>query len=149
MKVLIFLLVLSSSLVSMAQNKTIVFVCEHGSAKSVIAAAYFNKLAKERNLSWTAVSRGTNPDAELPAHIIDGLQKDNLLDEQIKPQKLIQKDIDGSTEIIHFYPLPTGIQSFGKSRYWKDIEMTTGKYQLLREAIVPRLDVLLDSLAKH
>lgn len=29
-------------------NPRIVFVCEHGAAKSVIAAAYFNKLAAER-----------------------------------------------------------------------------------------------------
>ena len=27
-----------------------VFVCEHGAAKSVIATAYFNKLAAERHL---------------------------------------------------------------------------------------------------
>ena len=33
--------------VTMAQEK-IIFVCQHGAAKSVIAASYFNKLAKER-----------------------------------------------------------------------------------------------------
>ena len=34
----------------MASSKApmILFVCEHGAAKSVIAAAYFDKLAKER-----------------------------------------------------------------------------------------------------
>src|SRR5260370_1083705 len=29
----------------MSQNPIIIFVCEHGAAKSIIAAAYFNKLA--------------------------------------------------------------------------------------------------------
>jgi hypothetical protein len=32
---------------------TIVFVCEHGAAKSLIATAYFNKLAAERRLADT------------------------------------------------------------------------------------------------
>ena len=32
------------------EDKTIVFVCVHGSVKSQIAAAYFNRLARERGL---------------------------------------------------------------------------------------------------
>ena len=46
-------------------NPIIVFVCEHGAAKSVIAAAYFNKLAQEANSEVRAVARGTHPDSEL------------------------------------------------------------------------------------
>jgi hypothetical protein len=34
-----------------ANSPSIVFVCEHGAAKSVIATAYFNKLAAERRAS--------------------------------------------------------------------------------------------------
>jgi rhodanese-related sulfurtransferase len=32
------------------KSPTVVFVCEHGAAKSVIAAAFFNKLAADRHL---------------------------------------------------------------------------------------------------
>jgi hypothetical protein len=39
------------------RTPTILFVCEHGAAKSVIAAAYFDKLAKERGLNYRAVFR--------------------------------------------------------------------------------------------
>ena len=39
----------------------VVFVCEHGAAKSVVATAYFNKLAAERNLPFRATFRGTVP----------------------------------------------------------------------------------------
>ena len=44
-------------------NPSIVFVCEHGAAKSVIAAAYFNKIAAEHGLRERrsrATSRGTS-----------------------------------------------------------------------------------------
>jgi protein-tyrosine-phosphatase len=33
-----------------ATQATVVFVCEHGAAKSVIATTYFNKIAAERGL---------------------------------------------------------------------------------------------------
>src|SRR5207247_1515616 len=48
-----------------AADPTVVFVCEHGAAKSVIATTYFNKIAAERGLRARAVYRGVNPQAEL------------------------------------------------------------------------------------
>jgi len=39
--------------------RLIVFVCEHGSAKSLAAASFFERLAKERGMAIRAVSRGT------------------------------------------------------------------------------------------
>jgi hypothetical protein len=33
---------------SVPTSSTIVFVCEHGAAKSLVATAYFNKIAAER-----------------------------------------------------------------------------------------------------
>lgn len=44
---------------------TVVFVGEHGAAKSVIATAYFNKLAAERGLPYWATFRGTAPQEAL------------------------------------------------------------------------------------
>ena len=40
---------------------TVVFVCEHGAAKSLIATLYFNKLAAERGLAARAAFRGVDP----------------------------------------------------------------------------------------
>lgn len=48
--VLMSLMVIALARAAAAQsagNETVVFVCEHGAAKSVIATAYFNKLAAE------------------------------------------------------------------------------------------------------
>jgi protein-tyrosine-phosphatase len=58
----------------MKQGQTVVFVCEHGSAKSVVAAANFNRLAGERGLGLRAVSRGTDPDAEIAPNAEAGLR---------------------------------------------------------------------------
>ena len=50
---------------AMNEGPVVLFVCEHGSTKSTVAAAHFNKLAGERGLKLRAVSRGTNPDEEV------------------------------------------------------------------------------------
>jgi hypothetical protein len=42
---------------------TILFMCPHGAAKSVLASAYFQRLAKERGLNVHVESAGTEPDA--------------------------------------------------------------------------------------
>ena len=58
----------------MGQTPTkVVFVCEHGAAKSIIAAAEFARLAKQSGLVVEAVSRGTVPDAEIGAKVRKGL----------------------------------------------------------------------------
>ena len=41
----------------------ILFVCERGSVKSLMATSYFNQLAAQRGLPWRAVSRGVAPDS--------------------------------------------------------------------------------------
>ncbi len=71
-----------------AQLKKIVFVCEHGSAKSVIAAAYFNKLVKEKNLPYEAVARGTDPDTVISPKTKQLLIQENLFDKNFVPQRL-------------------------------------------------------------
>ena len=35
---------------------TVLFICEHGSAKSVVAAAHFNQIAADRGLPYRAIS---------------------------------------------------------------------------------------------
>jgi len=45
----------------LAAPATVVFVCEHGAAKSLIATLYFNQLAAERGLAARAAFRGVDP----------------------------------------------------------------------------------------
>jgi hypothetical protein len=56
----------------------VLFVREHGAAKSVIAAAHFNKLAKERGLPHRAIARGTQPDPVVSPKVVSGLQSEGF-----------------------------------------------------------------------
>jgi hypothetical protein len=39
-----------------ARHETVLFICPHGGAKSLIAASYFNRMAAEQNLPLTVVA---------------------------------------------------------------------------------------------
>lgn len=69
----IAILLFASSAWAQSAPQTVLFVCEHGAVKSVVAAAHFNRLAAERAFPFRAVSRGTAPDSTVPARIGDGL----------------------------------------------------------------------------
>jgi protein-tyrosine-phosphatase len=56
--------------------RLVVFVCEDGSAKSLVAASFFERLAKERGIAVRALSRGTAPDASMPAAVVEALRGD-------------------------------------------------------------------------
>jgi arsenate reductase (thioredoxin) len=149
MKSIILVFVMLLSISTLAQTNQVVFVCEHGSAKSVIAAAYFNKLAGERKLPWRAVARGTNPDAEVSAKTKKLLAEDNLPEAALTPQRLTQRDVDGAKKVYMFTTLPENLDDRNKVQSWKDINAVNEDFQRLRKDIIDRIIPVLDSLAKQ
>src|SRR5215813_14789881 len=97
MKIFNLLLLASTMLAQSASPQpevnasTVVFVCEHGAAKSVIAAAHFNRLASELKLPYRAVSRGTNPDDAVAPTVQTRLAAEGLDVSAWKP-KLVSDD---------------------------------------------------------
>jgi arsenate reductase (thioredoxin) len=130
----------------MPQNFIIIFVCEHGAAKSILAAAYFNKLAREHNLGLTAIARGTHPDAELSPKIVDGLRADGLIPTESIPTKLDEKDLDAAQRIVSFCALSEEYHQQAPVEYWKDVPPVSEDYERARDVIVERLKGLLNHL---
>ncbi len=94
----------------MDQGQVIVFVCEHGAAKSIVAAAYFNCFAQEKGLPWQAIARGTSPTEELSLQAVEGLSKDGLPPTESKPQKLSSADVQSAQRVVAFCELPVEYQ---------------------------------------
>jgi arsenate reductase len=63
---------------------TILFLCPHNAAKSVIAAAYFNQLAPESDLSFVGDSAGTEPSEGVSPVVVAmlGTEGFNVFDHQ-------------------------------------------------------------------
>jgi arsenate reductase len=129
----------------MNQNQPIVFVCEHGAAKSIIAAAYFNKLGSEANLGLHAIARGTNPDPELSHKAITGLRDDGLTPTELVPQKLSLADIESAQRIITFCELPAEYQQQGNIEHWDGVPPVSEDYQKARDAILERINRFLNN----
>jgi protein-tyrosine-phosphatase len=127
-------------------QKTIVFVCEHGAAKSVVAAAYFNKLAGESNLNVRAISRGTNPDEEIPPKVLQGLQAENLTAGEPKPKILSQADVAGAVHVVAFCDLPEGYNKLATVEQWREVPPMSEDYNKSRDAMLVRLKHLLKKL---
>jgi len=123
----------------------ILFVCEHGAAKSVIAAAYFNKLAGERNVNVRAIARGTNPDQKLSQKTIDGLARDGLKSDERKPQKLTDTDNESALQIISFCELPYEDQYKAPIEQWDDVPPVSENYEKARDTIIQRINQLLNT----
>src|SRR5688572_30270892 len=145
----LFVLIILCNHLAMGQEKKIIFVCEHGAAKSVIAASYFNKLAKERNLDYVAECRGTFPDSVVSPGVKEGLTNDKVFDPTTKPRKLVIGDTVSVERIILFTPLPSDINTTIETENWSSIQNVDADYEKRRDAIVKKINELLDSLEKN
>ena len=124
----------------------IVFVCEHGAAKSVLAAAYFNKLAGELQLDLQAVARGTNPDPEVSQQTIAGLANDGLSHIESRPQRLTDSELQSAQCVVAFCDLPAEIQTSSAVEFWRDVPPVSENYMRARDIIIDHIHQLLASL---
>ena len=125
----------------MAQR--ILFVCEHGSAKSTIAAAHCARIARERELDVRASSRGTDPDSTYPPHVLAGLHADGLAPLEDSPSALTEDDIASATIIVTFCSpalLPT---QTSVTEVWDDIPPVSESYEKARTEIVNRVEEIM------
>jgi len=125
----------------------VVFVCEHGAAKSVIAAAYFNKLAAERHLNFHAVARGLTPQPELSSSAVAGLEKDGVPFTNEQPRRLSLEEARTAVRVVAFCPIPKGLAE-GRLQSF-DVPAPNEGYSTSRDAILVPVKALVDELASR
>jgi arsenate reductase (thioredoxin) len=144
-----FLLSDGQSAKAPATTSSVIFVCEHGAAKSVIATAYFNKLAAERGLPHRATFRGTSPQDDLSTRAVAGLRADGVAVPDGKPSAIAADDVARATHIFAIgCTLPALAKASGKTSDWSDVPDDQG-YPPMRDAIVRHVTALLDDLQKR
>jgi arsenate reductase len=79
---------------------TVLFMCPHGAAKSLMASAYFQKLAKERGLNVRVDSAGTEPDPQLSKGVVAHLEKYGYAIPIEKPRAATAADMRGADVVI-------------------------------------------------
>ena len=146
---LLFACALSAQDSKTPTKPTVVFVCEHGSAKSIIAAAEFKRMAIEKGLDLNILARGTNPDAEIPKIVRDGLKADGHDVGALKPTKVSEKDLRGAAKIVSFGPdLTQWLTDGAMVADWSATPSVSEDYARAREYIRKQLETLVKDLKK-
>jgi protein-tyrosine-phosphatase len=136
--------------VSAGPTPTVVFVCEHGSAKSLVAASFFERLARERGLKARVLSRGTLPDPAVPEAVVRALGDDGFDVASFQPQALTEADLRGASRAVAIgVDISDLAARTGTSvARWDDIPPVSASYPAARAAIVSRVESLLRDLEK-
>jgi protein-tyrosine-phosphatase len=129
-------------------SQTVVFVCEHGTVKSVVALAYFRQLARERHLNIRAISRGTAPDSAVPALVREGLRLDGLPLGPFRPARFALADLASAITVISFDQPTVADIVAGRvpTAQWDGLPAVSEDYRIARDSIRHRVARLVDSL---
>jgi protein-tyrosine-phosphatase len=125
---------------------TVVFVCLHGSVKSQMAAAHFNRIASERGLPFTAISRGIEVGTSIPTRIRDGLNLDGLAPTDDIPIGLTADEAGRASKVVAFDAVPEERRGTSEVTYWSDVPPATKDYAAARDVIVRHIDTLVPTL---
>ena len=133
-----------------SSKKTVVFVCLYGSGKSEVAAAHFNRMARERGLPYTAISRGIEPDPSIPATVREGLSHDGLAPLDDVPQQLVASEAESAIEVVAFDTVPDEQRGAAKvNYYWSGFPKANKNYDAARDEILRHLEDLVIALEKR
>lgn len=133
------------------QPERVVFLCQHGGAKSVAAAAYFDRLAAERELGLVAVARAAeDPYEAVPAPVAKALATEGIDVGELKPRSVEMNDLKGASRVIVIgcelgalnVPPEVPVER------WDDVPMMSDDLEGSSAAILAHVERLVDDLEK-
>ena len=140
----------STSRVSPAESQ-VLFVCEHGNVKSLMAASYFNRLANQRGLPYHAISRGTAPDSTtVPPAIFAGLLGEGINVADFHPVVVGLTDVSKSRRVVLINTtLPETMQLPGTAlEQWTDVPPASVDYAAASTALKRHVETLIADLSQ-
>ena len=129
----------------MASVRSVVFVCLHGAAKSVIAATYLNHLSTERGLNLRATAAGIEPEPEVPPQVCEGLLREGLDVRHYHPRRVTPEELTAAWRVVSFGCDLGDVASTSLAvERWDDVPLVSDGFQPARDAIAIRVQELLD-----
>jgi hypothetical protein len=126
----------------------VVFVCEHGAGKSLIAAKVFDRAAARRGLPHRALARGLDPYAAVPPVIAAALAADGFDVAGFVPTRLAHGEAGQAPRVVAIgvslaayeddLPVPAIV--------WDDVPPASLDYTASRDALERRIEILLDEM---
>lgn len=124
----------------------VLFICPHGAAKSVMASALFQKMAKERGLNVRVDAAGTDPEPQLSKGVVAKLQQDHIPVLIDKPRAATAADMKTADIVVSMgcdlskLPAPSGTL-----KNW-NVPDFSANFDAAEQAIRDQVTKLIDEL---
>ena len=130
-----------------SNSKVVLFVCEHGVAKSALAAALFNAMAKERGLALRAERRAAStPQVEPSLSTNKGMAADGLPIPEGVPLQISESEFRSALRVVRLgTSLPVADTAMA-TEDWADVPAVGDGYPAARDSIRSHVSHLLDDL---
>jgi arsenate reductase len=131
-----------------ATHRTVLFVCLHGAAKSVLAAEALDRLARARGLDLAADFAGTEPDGDVAPAVRQTLGAEGVDLRGKRPRRVTAQDVAGAWRVITFgCELGVAAAAGAAIERWDDVPAVSADLPLARAAIEARVRALVDEAA--
>jgi arsenate reductase (thioredoxin) len=134
----------------MGDERTILFLCPHNAAKSVIAAAYCEQLAAERGLILRATSAGTDPDPGISPGVAAALFAEGIDVRAHRPRRVTAEELAGASRVVSLGCdlgdiAPPGLVV----EHWDDVPSPSADLTGARAVIAAHVRRLVDTETSH
>jgi protein-tyrosine-phosphatase len=138
-----------SAAASATKSPTVLFMCPHGAAKSVLASAYFARLAKDRGLNVRVLTAGTHPDPAVSPAVAAHLAKNGYEVPVSTPRLVTAADV-ASADVVISLGCDLGTLSVPAEKLveWNDVPGPGENFAAADAAIRRRVVELVDELVR-
>jgi protein-tyrosine-phosphatase len=129
-------------------TEKILFLCPHAAAKSVLAAAYFNRLTKKQGLDFVADAAGTEPDEVVAPAVAKLLFGEGIDVSQHKPRRVTELELKTAYKVISMGCALEDLAIAPESvEEWLDIPAPSQDLVGARNRIEAHIQALIENLA--
>lgn len=124
---------------------TILFLCPHHAAKSVLAEAYFNRLMSDTD--YIGVSAGTDPDEAVMPSVAELLKSEGIDVSNHRPRHVTPDELATASRIISMGCTPDELDvPAAQIELWSDVPPASQNVIAARDAILAHLEILAAEL---
>ncbi len=131
-----------------ARTPTVLFICPHGAAKSVLATAYFKQRAAERGIRVRVAAAGTEPASAVSPVVASRLEQQGLAVPIDKPRTATAADVADADIVISIGCDTSKIPQTAKLRRWDDVPDTSADFAAADQAIRTKAEALVEELSR-
>jgi protein-tyrosine-phosphatase len=129
--------------------RTLLFLCPHNAAKSVLAAAYCQRLLAQCGLEVQVASAGTEPDAAASPAVVALLRREGLDVAHHRPQCVTREALGAAFRIISLgcdvsHLIPPG----AVVEHWDDVPTPSQQLVQARDTIYAHVERLVEELTQ-